>query len=286
MGGRVLEDGLDAVANGCVRFEVLWVDALPQAVAQLVMLRLSQVFELPLRIVHDLELGSSLELILFLPPGLKVNNDVFNPVEVELWELYCQIEMVEAPLFLFIDHLDFPVGKAIEPVHRHDAPFPVLLHQLAQSRHLGPLRVQFGRGPGVLAPVRLHPLPHPEVENPLSEAPLGTEYGDGCPSHNHRFPRAVYVVDGEAEYGGLGDVVIVGGEEDPLVPVPALGEGLVRGLSGKGEGLPVREDLGHDVQVGELALIESRELEGGVFKQCLYALVFSVAFQRSTADAI
>ena len=281
MGGRVLEDGLDPVADGRVWFEVLRIDALPQAVTQLVVLRLHKVLQLPFRIAHDPKLGSGLELVLFLSPGLKVHYGVLDPVEVELWELDSQIEMLEAPLFFFIDNLDLSVGEAVQPIHRHDAPFPVLLDQLAQSRHLGPLGVQLGGGLRVLAPVRLHPLPDPEVENPLPEAPLGAEYGDGRSPHDHRFPRAVYVVDGEAEDGGLGDVVVVGREEDPLVPVPALGEGLVSGLCRKGERLAVREYLGHHVQVGELALVESRELEGGVFEQRLYALVFSVAFQRS-----
>ena len=278
----VPENSLDTIPDGRVWFQVLRVDALPQAMAQLVVFCLHQVFQFPFRIAHDPELGPVLIFVLLLSPCLKVHNCVLNTIEVELGELYCQVEVVEAPLLLFIDNLYLPVGQSVQPVHRHDAPFPVLLHQLAQSRHLGALRVQLPRGLRVLAPVSLHALPHAEVEYPLSQASLGSKYGDGGPAHNHGLPRAVYVVHREAENGGLGDVVVVGGEENPLVPVPAFGEGLVCGLRGEGDGFPVGEDLSHDIEVREVALVEPRELKGGVIEQCLYAFLFSVTFQRAS----
>ena len=104
------------------------------------------------------------------------------------------------------------------------------------------------------------------------------KYGHGCSTNRDGPSGAVDVVDGENEDSGTWKVLVADGERDPLVPIPPRREGLVGGTGGKGEGAVSAKDLAHDVEIGEVALVEAGEAQLGVVEERTHASLLALTF--------
>ena len=87
--------------------------------------------------------------------------------------------------------------------------------------------------------------PNPEVGGPLPEGAVPGEELDGGGTDGDLPPAlghvAAAVEDGDGQSGRQGQVAVLDGQLDPLVPLPPFGEVLVRGEDGAVEGLaPLR----------------------------------------------
>ena len=87
--------------------------------------------------------------------------------------------------------------------------------------------------------------PNPEVGGPLPEGAVPGEELDGGGPDGDLPPAlghvAAAVEDGDGQSGRQGQVAVLDGQLDPLIPLPPFGEVLVRGEDGAVEGLaPLR----------------------------------------------
>ena len=129
---------------------------------------------------------------------------MLETIVVKLWKLDGEKHMIRATLLSFIDDFYLTKGESVQPIHSHHSALTMLLNEFRKMNHFRLcFRIIFNlsRSRILQASISNNIWPHTKIVDPLTKAPMLSEYWDGGSTHLHCFLWSVYIINGEGKLG-------------------------------------------------------------------------------------